>query len=176
VGIFTCFIFTFQAAAFLSGEVGDEGLRLYLIKVSKISSLAMIGIGPLVFATAHWEGIPLAQKFFTNPPSIACFIISSGLILTIRTGLMHNNIWLSRASLGAQTGLVVLGAGFLQFPDIVRYTDGTTLTLMNCVAPESTQKYLFYALVFGIIVITPLLAYLFKVFQYTDAEKEDPSH
>jgi cytochrome bd ubiquinol oxidase subunit II len=64
--------------------------------------------------------------------------------------------------------LILLGWLKLQFPIILQTReaqDVVLLTVYNTAAPDSTLRYLSYALVAGIAIILPALFFLLRIFK-----------
>ena len=165
VGLFTCVLFAFLAAVYLIGETRDPKLQKIFTHRAKAFNIGAVLAGILVFASAQWEGLPLASLFMSKPLSTLAMTGATVILVPLWTTLNSRRHFLVRGLAITQVAFVLAGWFSLQFPILIETPNGA-LTLTNAAAPEITLKYLLLALVLGSFLIFPSLFYLFKVFKY----------
>jgi cytochrome bd ubiquinol oxidase subunit II len=170
VGVFTCVLFAFLAAVYLIGETQDLELkRLFVGRAMAANGLAIVA-GLAVFGAAAIDGLPLAGIFLGTPLSLVAMmgatLILAPLWLAIGRGAAHP------APLQGAPPVARLRNGWVgvEFTLIVN-SPGAPHTIYGAAAPETTLRYLLYALIGGALVIFPALIYLFKVFKLSEAEE-----
>jgi cytochrome d ubiquinol oxidase subunit II len=67
-------------------------------------------------------------------------------------------------------GLVLIGWFRLQYPVIIN-SSIEPLTIYTAAAPETTLRYLLYALIGGSLIIFPALFYLLTVFKLSETDE-----
>ena len=82
--------------------------------------------------------------------------------------IRKGQVQLARVVVAVQVGLVLLVR--LRFPVMIN-SQLQPLTIYNAAAPESTLRYLLYALVIGSVIIFPALVYLMKVFKLSETDR-----
>jgi cytochrome bd ubiquinol oxidase subunit II len=168
MGIFVTTLFTYLAGALLTGEteVPDEKARY--IKLARAALVVTIFAGAFVFATSIFSEIPLANNFFASPASMIALGFATFLVPVIWRSLTTMSKTAVRILMGIHTSLIIIGWFAIQYPIIVKVKEGQHLTFYNAKAPEVTLYYLFIALVVGVIIILPAMAYLLKVFKFKE--------
>jgi cytochrome d ubiquinol oxidase subunit II len=170
VGVFTCVLFAFLAAVYLIGETQDpEVKRLFTRRALVLNGLA-IPAGLCVFVAAEMDGLELARIFIERRLSLASMIGATVLFIPLWIAVRRDASQSARIFAAAQVGLILTGWFRLQFPTIINSTNGA-LTLYNASAPESTLRYLLYALIGGSALIFPALIYLLKIFKLSETDE-----
>ncbi|WP_262152506.1 cytochrome d ubiquinol oxidase subunit II [Chryseobacterium foetidum] len=172
VGLFTVSLCAYLASIFSLREVGDRLELGLMIKKSHQTMVFVVITGLLVFAAAHFSGIPLAKWIFSKPlgvMSISFATVSLGLILRA----MHMRKLLPvRALAGFQIIMILVAATYQHNPDIILLGNGQHLSLLKHVAAEKTVSALGWALILGSIFILPFLFYL--MFSFSKASQKRP--
>jgi cytochrome d ubiquinol oxidase subunit II len=167
VGLFTAVLFAFLAAVYLIGEIDDAELKsIFIRRAVALNALAII-VGVAVFIAAEISGLQLARLFTGNALSLACMIGATVILIPLWIAVRRNAVQAARAFGAAQVALVLIGWFRLQFPMIIS-SKLDPLTIYNAAAPDSTLRYLLYALIGGSVIIFPALAYLLIVFKLSD--------
>ena len=165
VGVFTSVLFAFLASVYLVDETLDEKLRRLFSARARAFNMAAVVAGLAVFASAQWDGFPLATRFAAQPLSMACIVLATLILAPLWWTLRVKRVYWARALAALQVVFVLLGWFSLQYPVLLTIPGVGSLTLANAAAPEATLKYLLYALVPGCLLIFPSLFYLFRVFK-----------
>lgn len=167
MGVFATCLFTYISAVFLVGETRIEQERMMYSKFAKKALFATAVTGVIVFVTAHFTGHDLLDEFLQSKLSVGCLVIAILLTPAIWHFLnkKHNKTIYLRIGVGVQVTLILLGWFYIQYPVLVKFSDGTELTFFNTHAPEATLKQLLLALLAGLILVIPGFVYLFKVFK-----------
>ncbi len=165
VGIFTAILSAYIAAIFLLGEVKTEAGYDLIHRFSKRLFIASVISGCLIFMSSYWQGLTFHQVFQAQPLSITCGLIATVLVPFIFKMILKKRIWALRILVGAQILFIFSGWFIIQWPDLIVFSDTSTLTIYEAAAPPATMKILFGALAFGVMTIFPSLYYLFRVFK-----------
>lgn len=165
VGVFLSILSAYIAAIFLLGEVETENGYLLLLGFVRKLFWAAVGAGLLIFFTSWWQGLTFHHRFFSSPLSGISAILVSVLVPYVFSLIESRKIWRLRIVVGAQIVFILIGWLAIQWPDLIRFSDGTSLTLYDASAPLLTMKILLGALVFGVCTIFPALYYLFRIFK-----------
>ncbi len=169
VGLFTCVLFAFLASVYLIGETREEKLRRIFAARAQAFNLAAVGTGLLVFISAQLDGLPLLDRFISQPSSAICMVLATVILIPLWMTLKAKRVYWARITAILQVAFVLLGWFSLQFPVLLTIgTDGPgveIITLTSAAAPEATLRYLVFALVPGCLIIFPCLIYLFKIFK-----------
>ncbi|HEX3008631.1 MAG TPA: cytochrome d ubiquinol oxidase subunit II, partial [Bacteroidales bacterium] len=166
-GMFVTILFAWLASVFLVGEVSekDQSTRDYA-QISNFLLVILICLGLLVFIIAEIDGVHLLKQFSKSYISIGSLILASVLVPLIWKNVKKHNIIIIRILAGAIALCILLGWFGIQLPVLVYISEGEDLTVWNSIAPEPTIRYLVYALIGGILIIFPSIAYLYKVFKF----------
>jgi len=169
VGLFLVALSAYIAAIFLLGEVStDEGyslIRKFSLVLFVIAAISGFGI----FISSYASDLIFHKTFFAHKMSVVLILISSLIIPFIFVLMNRKKIWTLRLIAGLQILLIMAGWFFIQWPNLVVFSDGSVLSIFEASGPEITMKILFIALAIGVAIIFPGLYYLFKVFK---TEKE----
>lgn len=165
VGLFCLVLFTFLAAVYLIGETQNREHRNTFIRSAKLVNALAVIIGALVFASAHWSGLPLLSLFYDSWVAIITVVLATAILPPLWISLQQSKVVLSRFLAGAQVLLILFAWFWVQYPVVVQINGALPLTFYNSAAPESTLLQLVIALVIGSLIILPFLYYLMKTFK-----------
>ena len=165
VGIFLMILSAYIAAVFLLGEVETEGGYQLIRHFTKRLFLAAVLSGIFILIASYIQNLTFHTQFLEHPMSAVCVILATALVPFIFKMIKQKSIWPLRILVSAQILLITLGWLVLQWPDLIKFSDGTSLDIYKAAAPEITMKILLGALIFGILSIFPSLYYLFRIFK-----------
>ncbi len=171
VGLFTAAICAFLAAVYMIGEADDDYLRGRFVRRARNANIATVLSGFLVLVIAKVDKLELYDSFF-NWISLMLFILATIALPFLWFFLRHKRRWLSRLVAAFQVSAIIIAWMSAQFPNIILLVNGDHMTFYNTAAPESTLKALTFALIAGVLIIFPLLAYLFKSFNKIELGKK----
>ncbi len=164
-GLFVLSIFTFIGAIFMIGEEAIGPLRKEYIRRAKIAHITMIVLGAAVFLAARLDGLALEAKFFANPIAISAFALATLSHVVLWKLFQISNAWRLRLLTGLQLLMVITAWLAVIYPNVIFYTDGTALSLLQTAAGPRTITMLTMALLIGVVIFLPLLVYLFFIFK-----------
>ncbi|MFT5763324.1 MAG: cytochrome d ubiquinol oxidase subunit II [Saprospiraceae bacterium] len=165
VGVFLMTLSAYIAAAFLLGEVKTaEGYQL-IQNFTKRLFVASVISGIFIFIASYFQNLAFHTTFLAHPVSVICGVMASVSVPLVFKMMNQKRIWPLRIIVGAQVLLIFSGWFILQWPDLIKFSDGTTLNIYEASSPEITMKVLLGALVFGVLSIFPSLYYLFRIFK-----------
>jgi cytochrome bd ubiquinol oxidase subunit II len=167
MGVFTACLFAYLASVFLTGETKIERERMKYAKFSKLSMIATMILGLLVFIIAQAEGYSLTKAFLHSIPSIIMLLIAVLLCPVIWHFLnkeKNKTVYL-RIGTGIQVTAILLGWFYIQFPVLIEVKNAGELTFYNTQAPIATLEQLLIALIVGLLLIIPGFVFLFRVFK-----------
>lgn len=166
-GIFTTVLFAWLAAVYLVGEPqkNDDEKHKYA-QTAFLLFVLLILSGIAVFITAELLNVQLINKFRQSIVSWISLGFATLLVPLMWYSIRRTHIAGIRLLAGMITLCILCGWFGAQLPVMVYIKTGNNLTIYNSVAPESTIKYLVYALIVGILIIFPSIAYLYKVFKF----------
>lgn len=170
-GLFVTILFGWLAAVYLVGETKNDADAAIYIKIARIFFISLIAAGFGVFVTAELYNIHFFTEFIKSPVSITCVIGATVIIPFLWKSLNRKKMVLSRVLAGLQTAFIITGWYAIQFPVMVYLSAAEHLTVYNSKAPESTMVMLFWALIVGILIIFPSIAYLMKVFKFNGKDQ-----
>ena len=165
VGVFTMILSAYIAAIFLLGEVKTEDGYQLIQRFSKRLFIASFVSGLFILLASYIQKLNFHSAFLEHPLSSAWVILATVLVPFIFKMMNQKRIWPLRILVSAQVLMIFLGWLVIQWPDLIRFSDGTTLDIYKASAPVITMKVLFGALVFGVCSIFPALYYLFRIFK-----------
>jgi cytochrome d ubiquinol oxidase subunit II len=169
-GIFITLLFGWLAAVYLIGETKKEEESRLFLRVSQYFYVMLILSGGGVFAMAEIYDVHFFSTFIKSPISIMCMAVATMMIPFQWRAMKKKLIIRSRILAGIQTACILIGWYAIQFPVMVYLSAVDDLTIYNSRAPQSTMVMLFWALIVGIIIIFPSIAYLMKVFKFNDKD------
>jgi cytochrome d ubiquinol oxidase subunit II len=170
VGLFTAVLFAFLAAVYLIGETADPEVKQIFVRRALIANALAIVVGLGVFVAAEIDDLPLARLFLANAVSLIAMAAATFILVPLWIAIRRNAVHSARMFVAAQVGLVLIGWFRLQFPTIIN-SKIEPLTIYTAAAPETTLRYLLYALIGGSAIIFPALLYLLTVFKLSDKEQ-----
>lgn len=170
-GIFVTLLFGWLAAVYLIGETKNDVDSALYIKIARVFFLLLILSGFGVFVVAELYNVHFFGEFIKSPVSMTCVIAATVIIPFLWKSLNRKKMVLSRVLAGLQTAFIITGWYAIQFPVMVYLSQTEHLTVYNSKAPESTMVMLFWALIVGILIIFPSIAYLMKVFKFNGNDK-----
>jgi cytochrome d ubiquinol oxidase subunit II len=173
VGIFTCVLFAFLAAVYLIGETSNPPVnpavrQIFIRRAQVLNVMAMVA-GCLVFAAAEIDGLPLASLFMGHALSLGSMTAATLILIPLWAAIRKGATSAARVLAAIQVGIVLAGWFRLQFPVILNSPEAP-LTIYSAAAPESTLRYLLYALAGGSALIFPSLFYLLKIFKVEERQ------
>lgn len=164
-GLFLVSLSAYIAAIFLLGEVSTESGYKLLSKFSyRLFTLAVIS-GLAIFLSSYLQDMIFHAMFFEHSLSIVCGVIATLLIPVVFKLITTQRTWTLRLAVGAQILFVMAGWFINQWPNLVVFSDGSTLSMHDAASPQITMKILFSALAIGVVIIFPALYYLFRLFK-----------
>ena len=169
VGVFTCVLFAFLAAVYLTGETQEDEIRRIFARRAMVLNALAILVGIAVFMAAELNGLPLARLFAGRAVSLGSMIGATVILAPLWIALRRGAVQTARLLVAIQVGLVLIGWYRLQYPVIVN-SPAESLTIYSAAAPEATLSYLLFALIAGSVIIFPALFYLLKIFKLPSAE------
>ena len=166
MGLFMVLLFAFLAGIFTVSELSEEKDLRYFTTISRRLIVAIVLVGAMVFVAAQTSGHPLFFEFLHSPASMVAIILATLELPLLWILLNRNSRVLIRLIAGFQTTMIVTGWFAIQFPVLVKIKDGPDITLQSAGAPPKIQFFLFLALLVGVLIIFPSIAYLYKVFKF----------
>lgn len=173
VGIFTVSICGFLAAVYLVGETNDTEDQVRFISKVRTANIAAVASGIFVFTAASLEHIPLFSWAFENPVGLLCVGSASLSLILFWILIKKGKRIILRPLAGFQVTMILVMVTYNNFPAIVEFKNGTTLSFLANSAPPQTIFVLGWALVLGSILILPGLFYLVYNFQLKKIQVED---
>ncbi len=167
-GIFVTILFGWLAGVYLVGETKTPEDATVFIRIARVFYFLLVLSGLSVFLAAELYNVHFFRDFIKSPVSIACVVVATACIPFMLSALKKRKIIFSRIIAGVQTACIIAGWYAIQFPVMIYMSGGEDLTIYNSQAPESTMTMLFWALIIGILIIFPSIAYLMKVFKFND--------
>lgn len=104
------------------------------------------------------------EKFFSGFQLGAQLVALCGIGWMVHA-LKQGKVWQARFAAGLQTIAFLTGWVHMEYPVFFRFDDGTSLTVQNASAPHITVLWLNIGLVIVLLLVVPLLVYLYRVFQ-----------
>ena len=139
---------------------------MYFSRIAKRLIIALVIVGAMVFIAAEISGHPLFYEFYHSPVSIVSVVLATLVLPFLWINLNKHKRNILRIIAGFQTTMIVTGWFAIQFPILVKINDAPDITLNNSGAPREVQFYLFIALIVGVLIILPSMAYLYKTFKF----------
>lgn len=170
VGGFTVVLFAFLAAVYLIGETKDPELKGIFVRRALFLNALAVFVGGLVFVAAQIDGLELARLFVEKALSLASMIGATLILVPLWGAIRRDRVQIARILVAAQVGLVLIGWFRLQYPAIIN-SPINPVTIYNAAAPETTLRYLLYALIGGSVIIFPALVYLLTIFKLSEADE-----
>lgn len=169
-GLFCCALFAFQGAALLAAELGAPvGQPLPYLRLARRLHAASAALGAVVLGLAYASSSPGLEHVLRRPLSWLCLGAATLLIPVIAYAFARGHAWWLRLACGAQLGCVLIGLWGPNYPVLLYHRAGS-VTVADAAAPEATLRTLLIALVIGLSLIVPSLAYLLRVYKARDAK------
>ncbi|HWK07408.1 MAG TPA: cytochrome d ubiquinol oxidase subunit II [Puia sp.] len=165
IGLFTVSICGFLAAVYMIGETDNETDRHRFIAKTKSMNIAAVTSGALVFLSARWEHIPLAEWVFGNPVGLVAVTAATLSLILLWYLLYQHKTRVLRVLAGFQVTMILLTTTWRHYPNIVILKHGASLSLLGDQGHDKTIESLGWALLIGSIFILPALFYLIYSFQ-----------
>lgn len=165
VGLFTVAICGFLAAVYLIGETTDQYDTDRFIAKARTANIAALVAGALVFASAIHDDVPLTSWVFGNMIGLTATLLASFALLLFWLLVYRGKKIIIRPLAGFQVAMLLIVVSYSNFPAIVTFKDGTSLSLLTHNAHEKTIDVLAWALIGGSLLILPALFYLVYSFQ-----------
>jgi cytochrome d ubiquinol oxidase subunit II len=165
VGLFTVSICGFLAAVYLIGEADDENDRRRFIRKARGMNIISVCAGVLVFVMAIIDDVPLVHWIFGDVVGFVTTALAFLSLVLMWYFIKQQKKFLPRALAAFQVCMILLAITYAHFPAILILKDGTTVSLIENVAPERTVTALANALLLGSVLILPALFYLYYSFQ-----------
>lgn len=165
VGLFTVGICGFLAAMFLIGEAHTPDQRSYYVRKARLLTFYTLVAGATVFAASSYDGLDIHGKMFQSTVSIAALSIATLAFILSWVLMRKVSKTVLRLLAGIQVTMILGAYIWLFFPHFVIYDDGTTLSLLEHHAAQSSLSALGWALIIGSLFIIPALVYLVYSFQ-----------
>jgi cytochrome d ubiquinol oxidase subunit II len=167
-GAFALAICAYLAAVYLANET-EGALREDFRRRAFVAGTAVVALSVLVLpllraqAPHLWHGLLSAR---------AAPVVAVGAAAALLSGwaLLRRRMRLARAATVAQTICLLAGWGIAQYPYLV-YPD---LTVRSAAAPAPTLRFVLVSLPFGLALLLPSLAYLFRVFKGEHLTMREP--
>jgi cytochrome d ubiquinol oxidase subunit II len=163
-GLFVCALFAFEGAALLSSEQALHGLPLPYVSIARATHVLSIGLGALVFLLAYVEHLPWFTQLIHSPWALGALALATSLIPSVAKAFDRGRPWRLRAAMFVQVSCILFGFFAGQFPVLLRLDD-RVLRYQDAAAPDATLRTLIVALIVGLAVILPGLAFLIHVYK-----------
>jgi cytochrome d ubiquinol oxidase subunit II len=161
VGLLCLALFAFLAAAYLTCEVHEPALQDDFRRRGLAAGVAVGACAWAALALAP-SGAPLVWAgLLRSWWSLPFHALTAAAALLALATLWRRRYRLARACAMVQTALVLWGWGLAQFP----YLLPPDLTFATAAAPARVLRLVLGALVAGLVLLAPSLAYLYKVFK-----------
>ena len=156
-------LMAFLAAVYLAVEAFDGDLQDDFRGRALASGVALFGAAMLTLALSR-TGAPLVWQGLTASRWAPFYHLVVGAVaLATFRALLTRRFRLARLLAPAQATLILWGWAFVQFPLLLP----PDLSIEGTAAPAVTLRLVLGALVLGLLLLVPSLAYLFRVFKGT---------
>ena len=164
-GLFTLCLFTFLAAVYMCGRSGGQ-LREDFRRRALAAAVAVAVLALAAYLVARADAPRIATALTSHWWSLPLQALTAICALATLWLLWRRHFAAARAGAAAQTGLIVLGWAFGQFPYLI-YPD---LAISASAAPTNILKMTVLVLGCGSLLLVPSFVYLFKVFSFSQRE------
>ncbi|HVW25222.1 MAG TPA: cytochrome d ubiquinol oxidase subunit II [Polyangiaceae bacterium] len=159
-GVFALFLFTLLAAVYLT--VDSEGdIREDFRRRALALEVATGVVAAVVLLLARGGAAILFTSLAASAFAVGAHVATAAAAVTVVAALAARRYRLARAAVVAQVALVVVGWGLSMRGNIVV----PDVRLENAGAREDVARAVVVALVAGVALLVPALAYLFRVFK-----------
>ncbi|MFC5046348.1 cytochrome d ubiquinol oxidase subunit II [Aquimarina hainanensis] len=173
IGMFFTALCAFLSAVLLIGESEQEGKKMYVRK-AMIATAVVFLVGGLVFGYGIYFEYTFIVKIIQTPFAIALLGISGILLVPMWFLIKGGNVIWSRFFAGLQVFLILLAAFIAHFPHII-LVNGSSVSLLEKIAPDSVISTLAITLLIAGLIVLPGLFHLLKSFKMIKIlEKNNP--
>lgn len=165
VGIFTATIFAYLASVYMIDEAKDAGTAQFYRSLAGITQLVMVGVGAVVLVLGSLTSLRLIPLFFSHKISVLLFISATLIVAWLWRKTDSKPPISLRYVAATQVSMVILAWLWVVYPVVIRFDDGTALTVANNAGPVPISL-LAGCLIVGSLIIFPSLAYLLKIFKF----------
>lgn len=165
VGLFISALSTYIAAIFILGEVETDVGYSLISKFSRRLFVVSAIFGLAIFGSSFFLDLSFHNSFLDHPMSLILVGVATALVPFIFKLIRDKKTWSLRLAVGFQILLIMMGWFIIQWPNLITFSDGSTLSMYDASGPILTMKVLFLALGFGVLIIFPALYYLFRIFK-----------
>lgn len=162
--LFVFALFAYVAAVFLYGELDNDADRTVIQKRIVQFFVLTFVMGGVVLVYGATQGIVNLYDALT-PVQIGVQLIALFCIPMLWFAIKDQRFWRMRFVAGVQTFCILTGWFVTQFPAFIKFSDGQALTIYNSSAPDITLTWLNIGLVVVLLLVVPLLVYLYRVFR-----------
>jgi cytochrome d ubiquinol oxidase subunit II len=161
VGVLALALMAYLAAVYLTVEAFTGDLQDDF-RSRAIASGVAVFVAAMVTLALSRTGAPLVWRGLTSSWWAPFYHATVGLTAVAAFwGLWVRRARLARLAAAAQATLILWGWAAVQYP----YLIPPDLTIAGSAAPHATLKLVFIALIAGLVLLLPSLAYLFRVFK-----------
>lgn len=162
--LFVFALFAYVAAVFLFGELDNDADRVVIQKRIVQFFILTFFMGGVVLVFGATQGIVNLYDALT-PVQIGVQLIALFCIPMLWFAIKGQRFWRMRFIAGVQTFCILTGWFVTQYPAFLKFADGQALTIYNSSAPNITLTWLNIGLVVVLLLVVPLLVYLYRVFR-----------
>ena len=161
VGVLALALMAFLAAVYLTVEAFDGDLQDDFRARALVSGVAVFVVAMTTLVLSR-SGAPLVWRGLTSSWWAPLYHAAVALAaLTTFWALWTRRARLARIAAAAQATLILWGWAAVQYPHLIP----PDLTIEGSAAPYATLKLVVIALIAGLVLLLPSLAYLFRVFK-----------
>lgn len=171
LGVFMVVLFAFLANMYTLGETKNNMQYRIFALMAKRLLIALVFTGSLVFLAAEFNGLSLFSEFYQSPFSVSSVVLATLALPVLWHYIDRQKRNLVRIIAAFQTIMIVIGWFAIQYPVLVRVENGAHISIQNASAPYATQFHLLIALIAGVLIIFPSMAFLYKTFKFNEADK-----
>lgn len=161
--LFINLLFAYLASVFFYGELDNAESREILRARILIFFICTFLAGGGVLAWGVATDVVLFAEVW-NPWQLTAQGAALLGIFWLLASMAKDQKWGMRLAVGVQLVAILAGWFSTQYPVLLHFDDGTSLTVTSSAAPVTTLFWLDVGLVAVLAVVLPLLAYLYKVF------------
>jgi cytochrome bd ubiquinol oxidase subunit II len=160
-GLLTVAMFSFLAAAYLTLETDDHGLREDFRTRALWSARVVAVLAVVAIVLAGREARAFQDGLLMSAWSVPLLVLTGATAIGAYASLSLWSFRLARVCAAAQVALIVLGWGLAQYPYLVR----PDVSIAGAAAARPTVGWLMGSLAAGGIFLLPAVFYLYKIFK-----------
>jgi cytochrome bd ubiquinol oxidase subunit II len=161
IGVLALGMFAFLAATYLAAAASDDALRDDFRRRAFAAAAVMFVAAFGALGVAHVSAPHVRRGLMSTSGGALAFQLATAAAALGALWALSSRRWLiARASAAAQVSLILWGWVLVQYPYIIPPSE----TARAAAAPRVTLVLLLGALMGGLIVLVPSLAYLFRTF------------